>query len=176
MDRLLHFHHMHGFPSPFILPTHRIARRYLQLVFAESKRSTKYFIGDQYAKDWPYDDGIPRPTLFPHPLSSACILWRDILLTFPEFWSRFVVFLDSKFNPSWLPDFRFELATSETNAFKSLSWGTIPTPPQPSKKSIYVLSWISSLLICNAVPGFLSICSIRRHFLQCAITLALPLV
>jgi hypothetical protein len=60
---------------------------------------------------WPWDD-ILHPALFPYALASVCVLWRDILLTSPEFWTRVVVFLGCKFNPSWFSDFRSELAAS----------------------------------------------------------------
>jgi hypothetical protein len=83
------------------------------LVSTESQ-STRYSTGDPNATvKWPWNDGIPHPAIFPYALVTVCVLWRDILLSFPEFWTRLVVFLDCKFNPSWLSDFRSELAASK---------------------------------------------------------------
>jgi hypothetical protein len=47
----------------------------------------------------PEDQRLKSPTLFPYSLAAVCSFWRDILCSYPEFWTLIVLFIDSKPTP-----------------------------------------------------------------------------
>lgn len=49
-------------------------------------------------KSWYQVADLSSPRTFPYALASVCQIWRDIMSTVPEFWTRIIVFIDS--NPS----------------------------------------------------------------------------
>jgi hypothetical protein len=44
--------------------------------------------------EWQEFDVKPS-SLFPYAVAAVCSLWRDIMSSVPQFWTRIIIFLDS---------------------------------------------------------------------------------